>query len=82
MLDAAHGEAERPAVVVQWVHTGRMEPQEPGTTILAGVRRRSPRMPAGPDLSERPRIVVAVARSRRCIAIALLNAGKNGLVNN
>ena len=75
MLDAAHGEAAGPLVGAQRIDVGGIERQVARPVIAGSGRRRTPivAVAVGRVGSRR---VVAVARSRRSIAIAGMNDGK------
>ena len=81
-LDAAHGKAARTVVVGQQIRHVRTETQ-PGTVRMPRrIGRRSPRIAATADVVQGSRPLSAVARSRRCGAIAMRNAAggaNNGL---
>ena len=75
-LDAAHGKAARTVVVGQRVRHVRTETQ-PGTVRMPRrIGRRSPRIAATADVVQGSRPLGAVARSRRCKAIARRNAAE------
>ncbi len=74
-LDAAHGKAARTVVVGQRIRHVRTETQ-PGTVRMPRrIGRRSPRIAATADVVQGSRPLGAVARSRRCGAIAKRECG-------
>ena len=65
MLDAAHGEAVSPVIVVQRVHVARVEVQITRVDIAGRIGRRRPTPAACADTRQGSRRVGAVARSGR-----------------
>ncbi len=76
MLDAAHGQRVGPVVRVQGVHVGCSEPDVARARMVGRKGRRRPPPTAVADGRQGSRRVVAVARSRRCEAIAGMNAAE------
>ncbi len=77
MLDAAHGQRVGPVVRVQGVHVGCSEPDVARVRMVGRKGRRRPPPTAVADGRQGSRRVVAVARSRRCEAIAGMNAAES-----
>ncbi len=64
MLDAAHGEAVGPVVVIQRVHATCVAEETACMEVARGVGRRGPPVAVRADVSQGSRRVDAVARSR------------------
>jgi len=75
-LDAAHGETHRTVVAVQRIDEPRAEVERPRIAIARRLRRGGP-PPSAVVAQQVSRRMVAVARSRRCVAIAEWNAAES-----
>ena len=81
-MDAAHGAGRNPVASGKRMRNVRSEGKKTGMQVARNPRRRSPHVAAHADFRQGSRVTVAVARSRRCEAIAERNAAadaNNGL---
>ena len=82
MLDAAHGVGIRPIRVAKRVHCACNEVYGARVDVAGGVRRRAPVLAVRAGAAQGSRLTVAVARSRRCVAIAQRNAAERETIQN
>ncbi len=76
-LDAAHGAGRNPVASGKRMRNVRSEGKKTGMQVARNPRRRSPHVAAHADFRQGSRLTVAEARSRRCEAIARMNAAEN-----
>ena len=65
MLDAAHGETERPVPSCQRIDIAGDGVETPSVEVVGSHDGRTPPIALGTDTAQRTRFIVAVARSRR-----------------
>ncbi len=76
MLDAAHGKTVGSATGVQWLHVFCVTPKVACAYVLRRFGRRRPGCADRAGIRQGSRLTEAVARSRRCVAIAQRNAAE------